>query len=444
MENRLKKHFDDKVIMWHSKLTKKQKQIALEKIYSEDFYIVAGPRSALFLPINNLGIIVVDEEHDESYKSNKRPRYNAKDLAIYMGKIYDVKVILGSATPTLQTYKKFPSFRLKEKFFKSDKKFIYENSIESLTPQIYALLEENLKKKEQSIVFLPTRANFKHIVCKDCGESFKCAYCNVGMSLHVKLNALKCHYCGFMQSIPKVCDKCGSEHLVSSRLGTAEVVKELRENFSDAVIEQFDRDNVTTQAKLKKILKRFNDKEIDILVGTQMLSKGHDYHGVTLAIVLGMDNMLNMPDYKAREKALSSLIQISGRSGRKHNSKVLIQTFNKEFFETYINDYDRFLEDEKFFREGLYPPYKKLARILFAHKNYTKAKEQMLLMKEKLMILSDLVEIVGSGECGINKVANKYRFEILLRSQKATNVIKAIKASLVDLAEVDMDPLEFS
>jgi primosomal protein N' (replication factor Y) len=263
------------------------------------------------------------------------------------------------------------------------------------------------------------------------------------MSLHAKINALKCHYCNFTQPIPKRCPKCASTNLISTRLGTAEVVKKLKEHFNKATIEQFDRDNITTQSKLKKALKRFNDKEIDILVGTQMLSKGHDYHDVTLAIVLGIDNMLNIPDFKAREKALSSLIQISGRSGRKKDAIVFIQTFNEEFFREYLDDYEKFLEDEKFFREGLYPPYKRLARILFSHKNYTKAKEQMELMKEKLLKL-DIVEVVGFGECAINKVANKYRFEILLRSDKATNLIKAIKASMVELAEVDIDPIDFS
>jgi primosomal protein N' (replication factor Y) len=444
MESRLKNHFGKSVVMWHSKLTKKQKENNLEKIYSKEAKIIAGPRSALFLPIDDLGLIVVDEEHDDSYKSSSRPRYNARDLAVYMGKLLDINVVLGSATPTLTSYKKYPYFRLKESFYKSNKKFIYQKSLESLTPDIYELIKKTLQKKEQIIVFLPTRANFKYIICSDCGESYKCSFCNVGMSLHLKINGLKCHYCGFTQPIPKVCYKCGGSNLVSSRLGTAEVVKDLKEQFKDAVIEQFDRDAITTQAKLKKVLKSFNNKEIDILVGTQMLSKGHDYHDVTLAVILGMDNMLNIPDFRAREKAISSLIQISGRSGRKKDAVVFIQSYNEDFFSTYLNDYELFLEDELFFREDLYPPFKRIARVLFSHKNYNKAKEAMELMKEKLLEFKDILEIVGSGECGINKVANKYRFEILLRSDKATNLLKAIKSSMVDLAEVDMDPVDFN
>ncbi len=444
MAKRLEEHFGEAVVMWHSKLTKKQKEKALQKIYSGEASIIAGPRSALFLPVADLGLIVVDEEHDESYKSSQRPRYNARDLAVYMGKLHNVPVVLGSATPTLSSYEKYPHIRLKGRHFESHRTFIYEHSVERLTPLIFQKLHERLEKKEQSIIFIPTRANFKYLQCADCGEGFECAFCNVGMSLHRNIRALKCHYCGFTQPIPKVCPKCGSEHLVSSRLGTAEAVEELREVFPDAVIEQFDRDTITTQNKLKKTLERFNNNEIDILVGTQMLSKGHDYHDVTLAVVLGMDNMLGLPDYRARERALSSLIQIAGRSGRKRDAEVVVQSFNEEFFSTFVEDYDAFLEEEKFFREGLYPPYRRIARILFAHKNAHKAKDQMQKMVENLQRFASTVEIVGRGECGIAKVAGKYRYEILLRAQKATDLIKAVRASIVELAEVDMDPLEFS
>ncbi len=442
MSKRLKEHFGDDFVMWHSKLTPKQKKLALEKIYDGSAKIIAGPRSALFLPIEDLGLIVVDEEHDESYKSGSRPRYNARDLAIYMGKLYNLHVVLGSATPSLNSYVKFPHFRLKGGHFSSEKSFMYEKSAESLSSLIIESLKEVLHKKEQSIVFLPTRANFKYLLCQDCGHTIECAFCSVGMSVHQHSHALKCHYCNFTQAIPQVCPECKSPNLTSSRLGTAEAVLNLKEMLPEAKIEQFDRDVITTANKLKKALKRFNDKEIDILVGTQMLSKGHDYHGVTLAVVLGMDNMLNMSDYRAREKALSSLIQVAGRSGRSQDAKVVVQTFNEEFFKNYINKYEDFLEEEKFFRQELYPPYKKLCRILFAHKNGAKAQDEMRKMHEKLLTCKG-VEVVGAKKCAIEKVANKYRFEILLRSNKSTDIIKAVRNCKVPLAEVDMDPIEF-
>ena len=442
MSKRLEEHFGEKVVMWHSKLTKLQRQKALEKIYDGRAYIVAGPRSALFVPLENLGLIVVDEEHDDSYKSSSRPRYNARDIAIYLGKIYDIPVLLGSATPSLNSYVKFPHVRIKGGHFNSKKEFIYEKSVETLSPLILNNLKRVLDFKEQSIVFIPTRANFKYLICQDCGHTYECVFCSIGMSIHQNSRALKCHYCNYTQAIPQVCCECGSQNLVSSRLGTAEAVKNIGEEFSGARVEQFDRDVITTSAKLKKALKRFNDEEIDILVGTQMLSKGHDYHGVTLAVVLGMDNMLNMSDYRAREKALSSLIQVAGRSGRKKTSRVLVQSFNEEFFSTYIDSYEDFLEEERHYRQELYPPYKKLCRILFAHKNGLKAKEQMHMMQKALSTISN-IEIVGFGKCAIERVADKYRFEILLRADKSTDLIKAIKMTKVDLAEVDMDPIEF-
>ncbi|MBN2783058.1 MAG: primosomal protein N' [Campylobacterales bacterium] len=442
MEIRLKEHFGDKVVIWHSKLTTKKRRESLKSIQNSDAYVVAGPRSTLFLPIKDLGLIVVDEEHDDSYKSSSRPRYNARDIAIYMGKLYNINVVLGSATPSLNSYIKFPHVRLKGSFFKSKKEYIYERSAESLSPMILDNLKKTFKEKEQSIVFIPTRANFKYLICGDCGHTFECIFCSVGMSLHHNINALKCHYCNYTQAILQVCPNCHSHHLTSSRLGTAEAVKNIKDELSDASVEQFDRDVITTSAKLKKTLKRFNDKEIDVLVGTQMLSKGHDYHDVTLAIVLGMDNILNMSDFRAREKALSTFIQVAGRSGRKKDAKVLVQTFNEEFFEHYIYDYEKFLKDEIEFRKELYPPFKKLCRVLFSDKNGLKAKDEMQNMRQSLSNFPD-IEIVGFGECAIKKVTNKYRFEILIRSDKTTSILKAIKSSKTKKAEIDMDPLDF-
>ncbi|MDO9266639.1 MAG: primosomal protein N' [Sulfurimonas sp.] len=442
MNQRLQNHFGDAVVMWHSKLTPKQKKEALVKIYDGSAKIIAGPRSALFLPIKDLGIIVVDEEHDDSYKSSSRPRYNARDIAIYMGRLYDIPVVLGSATPSLSTYVKFPHVRLKGGFYNSKKEFVYERGAESLSPLIMSSLKNSLIAKEQAILFLPTRANFKYLICSDCGHTHKCVFCSVGMSIHQKTRSLKCHYCNFAQAIPQVCSECNGHNLISSRLGTAEAVKNIKEEFGEARVEQFDRDVITTTSKLKRALKSFNDKEIDILVGTQMLSKGHDYHGVTLAVVLGMDNMLNMSDYRAREKALSTLIQVAGRSGRKESAKVLVQSFNESFFSAYVDKYEDFLEEEKEYRKELYPPYKKLCRILFSHKNGIKAGEAMNEMQQCLRNFSN-VEIVGYGKCGIERVADKYRFEILLRSDKSTDIIKAISTCKNSLAEVDMDPIEF-
>ena len=443
MQIRLEEHFGDAVVMWHSKITKTQKKKLLERIYNGSAKIIAGARSALFLPIENLGLIVVDEEHDDSYKASSRPRYHARDMAIYMGSVYNVPVVLGSATPSMSSYVKFPYIRLKGGHFAATREFTFEACREEITEQVESAIVETKSKGEQAMLFIPTRANFKYLICESCGHTHSCPYCSVGMSVHRKSNAIKCHYCNFSERIPSQCTECGHEMLSSNRLGTAEAVYFFEETHPDITVGQFDRDAVSTQNKLKKLLKAFNAKEIDLLIGTQMLSKGHDYHDVTLAVILGLDNQLNMSDYRAREKTLSLLIQIAGRSGRKKAAQVLVQSYNKEFFKPYIGKYEQFLEDEKVFRKGLYPPYKKLARVLFAHKYANKAEEEMQTMVERLRTFTD-VELVGHGPAQIEKIANKYRYHILLRADKSTQLIEALRRSKVPLAEIDMDPIEFS
>ena len=443
MEQRFKKHFGESFVLWHSKMTPKQKKVTLAKIYDGSARIIAGPRSALFLPIDDLGLIVVDEEHDESYKSSSRPRYNARDMAIYIGSLMKIPVVLGSATPSLSSYAKIPFFRLRGGYYSSTRSFVYEPSIEALTPFLDEKIISNFNSAHQGIVFIPTRANFKTMVCDGCGYTLECPFCSVGMSLHRNARALKCHYCNYTEVLPRVCPKCQSGHLTTSRLGTAEAVEHFEKNFSGIKIQQFDRDVITTQNKLIKVLKAFNAREIDLLVGTQMLSKGHDYHDIALAVVMGIDNLLGQADYRAREKALSLLIQIAGRSGRKNDSTVIVQSFNEHFFRAYTDDYESFLKDELKIREGRYPPYKKLTRLLFAHKNGMKAKLEMERVVDILKTVS-AIEIVGFGPSPIEKIADKYRFQILLRSDKSTPLIRSIKLIKSPLVEIDMDPIEFT
>ena len=442
MQIRLEEHFGESVVMWHSKLTKKQKQKNLEKIYDGSARVIAGARSALFLPIKDLGFIVVDEEHDDSYKASSRPRYHARDMAIYYASLLKIPLLLGSATPSLSSYVKFPFVRLKGGYYKQAKRFIYEPHIEEITPIIEEAVSKTVAKKEQAMLFLPTRANFKYLICDACGYTYTCPYCDVGMSLHKFARRVKCHYCNFQEPIPEGCPECKQGILSTSRLGTAEAVEYFKEKYPKLNVGQFDRDVIMTQKKLKELLSSFNSGEIDLLIGTQMLSKGHDYHDVTLAIIQGIDNILQMSDYRAREKALSLLIQIAGRSGRKKDAIVLVQSFYKEFFDPFVNAYEDFLEEEKEFRKEMYPPYKKLARLSFAHIKSQTAGDKMNEVLQKLY-QSPNIEVVGHGPSPIEKIANKFRFQILLRSDKSTDLIKAIKFSKNVLCEVDMDPIDF-
>lgn len=442
MEKRLKKQFGALVAIWHSRITKKKKEQVLESIQNGEVRILAGARSALFLPLPEVGLIVVDEEHDDSYKSQNRPRYHARDLAVYLGKKRGAKVVLGSATPAVTSYERYPVFRLKGRYFQSSNEMLFEESSNYITPFVEKSIWETLKKEEQVIVFLPTRANFKHLLCDCCGQSVQCPYCSVSMSLHRKDLAIKCHYCGYIEKIPEVCPNCHQGTLLNERIGTAEIVEQLQEKFPGHTVGKFDRDEVSTENKLKKILKEFNDKEIDILVGTQMLSKGHDYHDVTLAVILGIDHVLGNPDYRAREKALSLLNQIAGRSGRKKNGRVIVQTLNREFFQEGIQDHERFIRQELEDRKGIYPPFSKMALVLFSHKWEQKAKTEM---EEALNILraNAKVEIVGYGKSQIEKIASKFRYLIILRTETYQELLSGLHQIKHLNCEIDVNPVHY-
>ena len=442
MQKRLEKVFGQAVAIWHSKITPKKKQKIVQGVLEGEIKLIAGARSALFLPFANLGLIVVDEEHDESYKSDSKPRYNAKDIALYISKRFSIQAILGSATPSIASFHKIPYFRLKKTYFDTSKKIVFSNTSEALSDGVLKRIHHTLEQNNQVIIFLPTRANFKYQVCTSCGQAVQCPYCSVSMSLHKNARALKCHYCGYAQRIPESCPSCETGIIHNLRVGTAQIEEELKELFPNKSIRRFDRDEITTDKKLRDVLSDFNEEKIDILVGTQMLSKGHDYHNVKLAVVFGIDSVLNMNSYKARERALSLLIQIAGRSGRKGRGEVIVQTQNEEFFDFYLNeeDYESFLKSEIEFREDLYPPYFKMAKVTFAHANGLKVKDEFDSYVNQLKS-DNKVEIVGHGQSPIFKMANKYRYEIILRSKTLKPLLETLHTIQSDMASIDMDNL---
>lgn len=443
MQQRLKEVFGEYVGMWHSKMKPKKKIEILEKIQQGKIRLILGARSALFLPIDRLKIILIDEEHDDAYKSQNSPKYNARDLAIYLGKKQKIQVVLGSATPSLTSYSLASSqnsiFKLK-KFYPSKNEMIFLKQKAELTPPLLEAIKSTLQANKQIIVFLPIRANFKYLICPSCGENIKCPFCSISMSLHLNKKSMLCHYCGFSQNIPKNCPNCDAEQFSSQRIGTAQITKELQEYFPPPYrIATFDRDHITTQNKLEKTLYDFQHHKIDILVGTQMLSKGHDYHNIGLAIIMGLDEILHFGDFRSRERALSLFFQIKGRVGRKEKGKVILQTFNPQFFD--IEEYEDFLKEELSFREGLYPPFSKMATLTFSHSNAQKAQS---LMQDALKQIQNYpsIQIVGSGKAFIEKINSKYRYIILLRSSP-NHIIKLLKAiqSLTIPCEIDIDPI---
>ena len=443
MEKRLKVYFGDKVAMWHSKLTKKKKESILEDIENGNIQIIAGARSALFVPLSNLGLIVVDEEHDDSYKAMTRPRYHARDVAVLMGQKLGAKVLLASATPSMGSYHKYEVVKLNKPFVEA-KKTYYFSTGNSIDKSILTALDKNYAKQAQSLLFLPTRGNFKYLYCQSCGKTHLCPYCSVGMALHRKRKHLKCHYCNFTEMIVDTCTQCGHTPLSSERMGTQEAIEIISSAIEGIQVEQFDKDSITTTKKLKDALKRFESGESHVLLGTQMLSKGHDYANITLSVIMGLDYILGLADYRARERAMSLLFQIAGRSGRSKEAEVIVQTGDAGFFKEYLADYELFIKDELAFLEMAdYPPFVSLARILIAHKDESKAGKTTLNTFTKLKAFKD-VEIVGSGKAPVERIANKFRFHILLRAKNRVPLLKALHAVDCREIEIDFDPVEFS
>ncbi|ULO03264.1 primosomal protein N' [Campylobacter sp. RM12651] len=447
MQKRMKVYFKDLFITWHSKITKANKQKDLIEFELGNKPLVIGARSALFLPFSNLGLIIVDEEHDNSYKSSKYPCYNARDLAIYLASITNAKIILGSATPSLQSFynQNINKFRLKGTYFQSEKEILFDDSLETPSSNLLDLLEDNLNKKEQSMIFLPVRGNYRQVVCKDCNSRKVCPNCSVAMSLHNK--TYKCHYCGKKEYLKNTCDNCGSEILESKIIGTAQLCEELKKALPNANIAKLDSDELSSATKLKEILEEFELGNIDILVGTQLISKGHDYKNVTFCAILGLDEYLFYPDYKARENTLALAIQVAGRAGRSKKAKVLINTQNKDFFEKYLQNYDEFLEDEKFFRTN-YPPFKRLLRLIIASKNEIEASnlcEDLANHLKNSKENDNDYEIIGYGKCAIEKINNNYRYYILLRSNKKMLLSNlALHYKQLQKVTIDIDPIHFS
>jgi len=443
MEKRLKVYFGEHVAMWHSKLTKKKKESILKGIEEGKIRIVAGARSALFVPLTNLGLIVVDEEHDDSYKAMTRPRYHARDVAVLMGSKLGAKVVLASATPSMGSYYKYDVVKLDRPYVETEKEYKFISG-DSINQTILDVIHRHYKAGGQSLLFLPTRGNFKYLYCENCGKTHLCPFCSVGMALHRKHRHLKCHYCNYTEAIRDTCSYCGHTPLKSERMGTVEAIEVISEAVKGIQIEQFDKDSITTANKLKEALKRFESGESQLLLGTQMLSKGHDYADITLSIIMGLDYILGLADYRARERAMALLFQIAGRSGRAHAAEVIVQTGDPEFFQTYLADYELFIKDELAFLEmAEYPPFASLARILIAHKDENKASKITLDTVTKLKAFKE-IEIVGQGKAPVEKIANKYRFHILLRAKSRVPLLKALHSVDCPEIEIDFDPVEFS
>ena len=441
------------IAVLHSKLSVGERYDQWKKIKKGECKIVIGARSAIFAQINNLGLIIIDEEHDSSYKSETNPRYNAKELAGYIAKQNSIPLILGSATPDVCTYYKAKNNNIEllelTKRANNSKLPIVEtvdlrmelaNGNKSiLSEKLYNEIEKNLLDKKQTILFLNRRGYSTFVMCRDCGYTVKCKNCNITMTYHLNTNKLKCHYCGHEEKSVLECPECHSKNIKYFGTGTQKLEEEINKIFPNASTIRMDIDTVSKKNSHEEILNKFKNENIDILIGTQMVVKGHHFPNVTLVGVIAADSSLYIEDYKASERTFQILTQVAGRAGReKLPGRVIIQTYNPENFAIECSkkqDYDKFYETEIELRKQLkYPPFCDIISIGLTDIDNNKIKN----VSERLYKnIKNLIEKENTNifiykplPCPIDKIKNRYRWRIIIKGKLTNKLINVINKAI--------------
>ncbi len=434
---RLVKHFGNKVAVFHSKYSNNERVEVWNQVLesSSTAQVVIGARSALFLPFKNLGFIIVDEEHEQMFKQQEpAPRYNARDAAIVLANMHKSNVLLGSATPSVESYyntqiDKYGLVNLKERFGEVQmpkieivdlKDKYYRKAMKGhFSDTLLEYIQNSLDAAEQVILFQNRRGYSPVMECMTCGHVPQCRQCDVSLTYHKVHNHLRCHYCGFTIAKPLSCHNCSSPHLITKGFGTEQVQLELKELFPDAKVARMDQDTTKGKFGFDKLIDSFQNREYDILVGTQMVAKGLDFANVSLVGIMNADNMLYHPDFRAFERSYQMMVQVAGRSGRSHKQgNVIIQTYNPKHAiigqvveSDYLAMYSDQLYDRKIYN---YPPYYKLIRFTLKHKDFEKLKEGSTWLYQVLVQNLD-IPVLGPEEPAINRIRNEYLRTILIK-----------------------------
>ncbi len=455
--DRFEGRFPGKVAIIHSKLTMNERFEQFQKMYNGEYKIVVGARSAIFSPFKNLGLIVIDEEHETSYVSEKNPKYNAIDISKFRARYNNATLLLGSATPGVEEYKealdgKYNLVEMNKRANNSNpiectivdmRKELASGNNKMFSKVLLSKIQENLDNKKQTILFLNKRGHTSFISCRRCGYVLKCDSCDVAMTYHKTKNRLICHMCGRTALKPTVCPNCGSKYIKEFGAGTQKLEEETRELFPEARIVRMDRDTTNTKKDYEKIYDMMNNGEIDILIGTQMLSKGFDFPNVTLVGVMAADISLNLGDYKSNEKTFQLITQVAGRAGRgDYTGDVIIQTYKPDNFAittSAMNDYKMFFEREIKTRKSFnYPPFFRILNINISNKNrniaFSKITEisnyiTALIKKHKL---NDVL-INGPHPSPIERINNMYRFDLYYKFKNGEDeIINIVKKVLIN------------
>jgi primosomal protein N' (replication factor Y) len=453
--------FGDSVALLHSQLTPDERAEQWHRIRRGEARIVVGTRSAVFAPIANLGLIIVDEEHDSSYKQEETPRYHGRDVAVMRAKFLEIPVVLGSATPSLESWsnaekgrytliemrqrvanRPLPAVELvdmRTEFQQTGQEQLFSRR---LLEEIQATLDRN----EQAIILLNRRGYSFVVLCRSCGDKIQCENCAISMTFHKHLNEdtsvaqpgerLQCHYCGFRRNVPKTCPTCQSEHLYYLGAGSQQGEERLQELFPNARIGRMDRDTVRGRMDMERLLARLHAGEINLLVGTQMIAKGHDIHGVTLVGVVGADFALGLPDFRAAERTFQLLTQVSGRAGRGNlPGKVLVQTYHPDHYAIQFaanHDYPGFVAKELQYRRWMhYPPYAVLANVIIQSPKLEEAAAWSTeLGKWFQRTPLDRVRVLGPAAAPISRIKRIYRFHFILKAEQRNTLSRTLRSML--------------
>lgn len=443
LTERIAKRFGiDSVAIWHSSISDGERYDVWEKIRRNEIKILAGARSAVFAPLKNIGLIIIDEEHDSSYKqTSPAPRYNAKFLAMERAKRVGATIVLGSATPDVATFYRAMNsgmiLHMQERFGDSqladvkvvDMREEMANKNRSIFSRgLRIAIGQNLADKKQTILLINRRGFSTVVHCPSCGYVAECKKCSIPLIMHKTSDTLRCHYCNYERELLDICPECGFDNMMSSGIGTQRVEEDVKALFPEAKVARLDSDALQRKNLHIEILKKFQNGEIDILVGTQMIAKGLDNPNVTLVGVLSADSSFNLPDYRASERGFQLLTQVAGRAGRgDFEGQVYFQTYSPDFYalqNAQNQDYQNFYKNELEERESLaYPPFSQIVRLVASSKNEFRAEKlaQEIVLRLKTIIdkqgFGEFLEVLGPAACVISKIKDEYRFQIIIKNR---------------------------
>lgn len=460
------------VAVLHSALSDVERAREWWRVRNGEARVIVGTRSAIFAPVDHLGLIIVDEEQESSYKQEETPRYHGRDVAIVRAKLESAVALLGSATPSLETFHharsgKYELLTLAQRVAERSlpsveildlrEEFRQTHQTSPISSHLREEIQACLNFKTQALILINRRGYSWSVICRSCGANVQCVNCSIAMTHHKNRNRLECHYCGSVQSIPQKCPKCDSQYVYFFGEGSEQLEERLRKEFPKARIARLDRDTARTKRQYQETLGAFADGALDILVGTQMLAKGHDFHRVTLVGVISADTSLTMPDFRAAERTFQLMTQVAGRAGRGElPGRVLIQTFYPEHYaiqDAVKQDYTAFFERELHYRQVMaYPPLTSLANVIVRDRSLEKAITWSRKLSQFLAPHNgDGLRILGPASAPLARLKSEYRFQFLLKAKKKAQLTKILAGALAfcDSKEipqtavlVDMDPLQ--